>query len=168
MVAAMRDAPLSATLSIVFVAITTGAVSYVTLAYALARGTSAGADLGRAVPGAAARRSLISWALLDKAPAGPRGGRRRAGPGRRRAQPATIRRCARSIATPPCAAAPTPTRSSTAILVILAGRSRPIGSDARRSGPRGRARTYLWNPYRPSSANSTSPPRRTSSGSACS
>ena len=42
MVAGIRDAPPSATLSIVFVAITTGAVSYVTLAYALARTTSAG------------------------------------------------------------------------------------------------------------------------------
>ena len=69
MVAALRDAPLSATLSIVFVAITTGAVSYVTLAYALARTTSAGQTSAvlYLVPPLSV---VISWVLLDEAPAG--------------------------------------------------------------------------------------------------
>ncbi len=64
----IREAPASATLSIVFVAITTGAVSYVTLAYALARSTSAGqvsAVLYLVPPLSVA----ISWVVLDETPA---------------------------------------------------------------------------------------------------
>ncbi len=64
----IAESPASATLSIVFVAITTGAVSYVTFAYALARSTSAGqasAVLYLVPPLAVA----LSWALLDEAPA---------------------------------------------------------------------------------------------------
>jgi drug/metabolite transporter (DMT)-like permease len=64
----VRDAPASATLAIVFVAITTGAVSYVTFAYALARSTSAGqaSAVLYLVPPLAV---VISWALLGEAPA---------------------------------------------------------------------------------------------------
>src|SRR5262249_58753611 len=40
LVDSIRTEPASATLAIVFVAVTTGAISYVTLAYALARSTS--------------------------------------------------------------------------------------------------------------------------------
>jgi drug/metabolite transporter (DMT)-like permease len=68
LVGSIGEAPASATLSIVLVAITTGVVSYVTFAYALARSTSAGqasAVLYLVPPLSVA----ISWALLDEAPA---------------------------------------------------------------------------------------------------
>lgn len=68
MLRAVRDAPASGTLAIVFVAVTTGAVSYVTLAYALARSPSTGqvsAVLYLVPPLAVA----ISWATLGEAPA---------------------------------------------------------------------------------------------------
>jgi len=67
LVDAVRTAPASATWALVFLALTTGLVSYVTLAYAMARSESTGATssvLYLVPPGAV----LISWALLDEVP----------------------------------------------------------------------------------------------------
>jgi drug/metabolite transporter (DMT)-like permease len=67
LVHAVRTAPASATWAIVFLALTTGLVSYVTLAYAMARSDSTGATssvLYLVPPGAV----LISWALLGEVP----------------------------------------------------------------------------------------------------
>jgi drug/metabolite transporter (DMT)-like permease len=64
---AISSAPPSATASVVFVALTTGLVSYVTLAYAMARSDSTGAVssvLYLVPPGAV----LISWATLGELP----------------------------------------------------------------------------------------------------
>jgi drug/metabolite transporter (DMT)-like permease len=63
----VQEAPARATLAIVFVAVTTGAVSYVTLAYAISRTPSTGqvSAVLYLVPPLAV---LLSWAYLGEAP----------------------------------------------------------------------------------------------------
>jgi drug/metabolite transporter (DMT)-like permease len=82
-------------------------------------------------------------------------------------QPATIRGCAKSIAMPPSAAAPTPTPWSTAITCSSPGSSRPTGPSRRRSVTSRSKHAPAWSSYSrcwPSS-DWTSP---TSSGWGCS
>lgn len=69
LMAELRDAPARATAAIVFVAITTGAVSYVTLAYAIARSPSTGqvSAVLYLVPPLAV---VLSWAYLGETPSG--------------------------------------------------------------------------------------------------
>ncbi len=68
LVDALQTAPASATLAVLFVSLTTGAISYVLLAYALARTTSAGATSAvlYLVPPLAI---LMGWAVLGETPA---------------------------------------------------------------------------------------------------
>jgi drug/metabolite transporter (DMT)-like permease len=69
LVDAVRHEPAEATLAVIFVAITTGAVSYVTLAYAIARSTSTGqvSSVLYLVPPVAV---AISWVYPGETPSG--------------------------------------------------------------------------------------------------